>query len=116
MNISDFKLCHIPDKGYLGEGTFGKVYLAQQISTDEFYAIKAIRKSMLIDLNIVEMTELESHIMKTNDHPNLMKMEFWFQNASILFFVMKYIKGGELRDLLTEHKKFAEDIVKFYAV
>jgi serine/threonine protein kinase len=45
-----------------------------------------------------------------------MKMEFWFQNAHILFFVMKYMKGGELRELLTEKKKFSENVVKFYAV
>jgi serine/threonine protein kinase len=54
--------------------------------------------------------------MQTNDHPNLMKMEYWFQNAHILFFVMKLVQGGELRDLLIEKKTFPEEIVKFYAV
>ena len=49
LNISDFKLCMIPNKGagYLGEGSFGKVYLAQLLSSRAFFAIKAIRKSML---------------------------------------------------------------------
>jgi hypothetical protein len=27
-NITDFKLCKIPGKEFLGQGTFGKVYLA----------------------------------------------------------------------------------------
>jgi len=59
---------------------------------------------------------MESSIMQQNNHKNLMKMEFWFQNFHILFFVMKYMPGGELRDLLTKEKTFPEDVVKFYAV
>ena len=55
-NITDFKLCKIPGKLYLGEGNFGKVYLAQLLEDGKFFAIKAIWKSMLIDNDIVEMT------------------------------------------------------------
>ena len=63
-NISDFKLCDIPSKKYLGSGNFGKVYLAQdRVETTSFFAIKAIRKSKLIDNDIIEMTKLESRIM-----------------------------------------------------
>ena len=45
-----------------------------------------------------------------------MKMEYWFQNAHILFFVMKLVQGGELRDLLNEREIFPEHVVKFLAV
>ena len=54
--IRDFKLCQIPVKNFLGEGSFGKVYLAQLRGTDKYYAIKAVRKSVLIDFNMIEMT------------------------------------------------------------
>ena len=84
--------------------------------TEEFFAIKAIRKSLLIDSDIVEMTQMESNIMQNNNHPNLMKMEYCFQNAHILFFVMKLIQGGELRQQLREKKTFPENVVKFWAV
>jgi hypothetical protein len=33
MNITDFKLCNIPEKQFLGQGSFGKVYLAKLIGT-----------------------------------------------------------------------------------
>ena len=77
-NISDFKLCKMPDKEYLGEGSFGKVYLAQLRETGQFYAIKAIRKSLMIDSNFTKMAQLESEIMESNEHPNLIKLQFCF--------------------------------------
>ena len=117
LSIDDFKLCEIAGgKKFLGQGAFGKVFLAQNKSEGKYYAIKDIRKSMLIDHDIIEMTQLESRIMFDNDHPNLIKMHWTFQSTSVLYFVMDYVQGGELRTLLNQHGQFQEDVVKFYAV
>ena len=35
----------------LGRGTFGKVFLAELVKEKKFYAIKAIRKDVLIEFN-----------------------------------------------------------------
>jgi serine/threonine protein kinase len=35
----------------LGRGTFGKVFLAKLVKQDKLYAIKAIRKDVLIEYN-----------------------------------------------------------------
>ena len=115
-NISDFKLCKIPGKTFLGEGAFGQVYLGQLRSNNQFYAIKAIRKSLLLEYNIVEHMETEKLIMETNKHKNLIKMDYSFRNEYIIFFVMQLVQGGELKHLLIQHGRFEEHIIKFYAV
>jgi len=47
VTYSDFKL-----KLLLGRGTFGKVYLAELVTqANKLYAIKAIRKDVLIEYN-----------------------------------------------------------------
>ena len=42
-------------------------------------------------------------------------MHYLFQSDARLYFVMPFINGGELYKIFQEHKRFDEDIVKFYA-
>ena len=48
------------------------------------------------------------------NHPFLCGMEYFFQTHERLYFVLPYIKGGELYKIMKFHRKFKEDIVKFY--
>ena len=50
-------------KSVLGKGTFGKVFLTQLKDTDKLYAIKSIRKDVLIETDQVQSTELERDIL-----------------------------------------------------
>jgi len=80
----------------IGRGTFGKVYLAENTKTKEMYAIKAIRKDLLIQMDSVQNTEIEAEIMFKCDHPFLVTMEYLFTNDQRLYFVMPFVRGGEL--------------------
>jgi serum/glucocorticoid-regulated kinase 2 len=80
----------------LGRGTFGKVFLAELTKEKKFYAIKAIRKDVLIEFNQVQNTKLEKDILLSCDHPNLVGMDYLFQSPQRLYFVMPFVKGGEL--------------------
>lgn len=62
----------------LGRGTFGKVFLAEHKKTKVLYAIKVIRKDVLIEYDQVESTKLEKDILFAADHPNLVGMDFLF--------------------------------------
>ena len=42
-------------------------------------------------------------------------MEFMFQDNLRIFFLMKFVKGGELFQHLRQVKRFAEHQVKFFA-
>ena len=80
----------------LGRGAFGKVYLAELKSTGEIYAIKSIRKDILIEMDQIQNTVVEKDILFECDHPNLVGMEFMFHSDYRIHFVMEFVKGGEL--------------------
>lgn len=58
LSLEDFKILSV-----LGKGTFGKVYLTQLKEEGTLYAIKAIRKDVLIETEQVESTKLERDIL-----------------------------------------------------
>lgn len=62
----------------VGKGTFGKVYLVQHMSTKTVYAMKCIRKDMIIDNEQFENIKLEKDILYTIEHPFIVNMEFVF--------------------------------------
>jgi len=73
VKYEDFKLLML-----LGRGTFGKVFLAELKSEGKKYAIKAIRKDVLIEYNQVQNTKLEKDILFSCDHPFLVGMDYLF--------------------------------------
>ena len=62
----------------LGRGTFGKVFLVELKSNKKLYAVKSIRKDILIEYEQVESTLLEKQIMLEVEHPNLIYMVYVF--------------------------------------
>lgn len=99
----------------IGRGTFGKVFLVELIENKKLYAVKSIRKDILIQYEQVDNTILEKDIMFECDHPFLVGMEYLFQNDMRLYFVMPFIRGGELYKVFQSQKRFDEATVKFYA-
>jgi serum/glucocorticoid-regulated kinase 2 len=98
----------------LGRGTFGKVFLATLAGSTKQYAIKAIRKDVLIEYNQVKNTQLEKEILLQCKHPFLVGMDFLFQSPERLYFVMPFVRGGELYKVFKSKKRFNEDTVRFY--
>lgn len=91
VKFSDFNMLMV-----LGRGAFGKVFLAELSHNKQLYAIKSIRKDILIEMDQVDNTILEKDIMFECDHPFLVSMDYLFQNDLRLYFVMPFVRGGEL--------------------
>lgn len=47
----------------IGKGTFGKVYLVQNKHTEQLYAMKSIRKDIVIEHDSLENLHLEKQIL-----------------------------------------------------
>ena len=58
--------------------------------------MKSLRKDTILDYDQIESTILEKDILQKADHPFLVGMEYVFQTELKIFFVMKFVRGGEL--------------------
>ena len=109
--IDDFLI-----KKVLGVGSFGKVYLVENKNTGKLHAMKSIRKDKIIDYDKVESTKLEEHILANSEHPNIVGLDYVFTNEKRIYFIMNFIRGGELFKHIIDWKRFEEDRAKFYAI
>lgn len=111
ITLEDFEILSI-----LGKGAFGKVYLTRMKENQKLYAIKTIRKDVVIETQQIDAVNLERDVLLNCDHPFLVGMEFVFQSELRLYFVMPFVQGGELYKHFLTNKRFPEEVVKFYSV
>jgi serum/glucocorticoid-regulated kinase 2 len=99
----------------IGQGACGKVFLVQHQTTGSLYAMKAIRKDLVIDTDQLKNLYTEKNILQTADSPFLINMDFVFQDGYRIYFLMKFIKGGMLfSHLQNKDGAFSEKQVKFF--
>ena len=80
----------------LGRGAYGKVLLVEDKSNGEWLAMKVIRKEDIIQKDQLEHTKTEKMILTYITHPFLVNLVYSFQDPTKIYFVMQFMKGGEL--------------------
>uniref|UniRef100_A0A674D5B5 non-specific serine/threonine protein kinase n=1 Tax=Salmo trutta TaxID=8032 RepID=A0A674D5B5_SALTR len=98
----------------LGKGTFGKVILVKEKASGTYYAMKILKKEVIIAKDEVAHTLTESRVLKNTRHPFLTSLKYSFQTKDRLCFVMEYVNGGELFFHLSRERVFSEDRTRFY--
>lgn len=95
----------------LGEGSFGKVYKVENKLNKEVRAMKVINK-LSYTMSEEEENEIlkEINILKTLDHPNILKIYEYYNLDRKLVIISELCTGGELFDRIVEVKYFTETV------
>lgn len=111
FTIEDFVLHKM-----LGKGSFGKVFLAELKKSGQFFAVKALKKDVVLMDDDVECTMVERRVLSLAwENPFLTHLYCTFQTKENLFFVMEYLNGGDLMFHIQNCHKFDSHRSTFYA-
>lgn len=81
----------------LGNGSFGKVMLARLKETGDLYAVKVLKKDMILQDDDVGCTMMEKRILSLAcNHPFLTQLFCCFQTPDRLFFCDGVCEWGQL--------------------
>ena len=96
VNLDDYEL-----RERLGTGTVGSIFLAIKKGSEEVYAVKFLSAAVSNNELIVSRFHREMLILERLDHPNILAYFGGGKHDNQLFYLMEYIKGGTLKDLLS---------------
>ncbi|URD99524.1 serine threonine-protein kinase [Musa troglodytarum] len=102
-SISDFEIGK-----FIGEGKFGKVYLAREKQSGYVVALKVIFKAKLEKYRAHAHLRREIEIQHGLNHPNVLRLFAWFHDETRVFLVLEYAARGELYKLLKSLHHFSE--------
>ena len=94
-SCADFNILKI-----IGEGGFGKVYLAQSTEdglSDQLFAIKVLNKEEIIRGDDLSVVMSERKVLELGSKDNFIAgLHSTFQTRSHLFFVLEFMPAGDL--------------------
>jgi len=94
---------------FLGEGSFAAVYRVQNRITDSIRAMKIINKSASCSAEDDKEIFNEINILRTLDHPNILKIFEFYSNKESYSIVTELCSGGELFQEIVDKGPFNEN-------
>ena len=99
----------------LGNGSYGKVYKAKNIVTDNLVAIKSIKKKKENNGGRIDI-ENEINVLKKLSHPNIVKIYEFYDIKEKYYLITEFCKYGELYQYLKFNFSEKQLCVLFYQV
>jgi atypical protein kinase C iota type len=109
--LKDFELIRV-----IGRGSYAKVLMVELRKTKRVYAMKVIKKALVTDDEDIDWVQTEKHVFETaSNHPFLVGLHSCFQTPSRLFFVIEFVRGGDLMFHMQRQRRLPEEHARFYA-
>ena len=99
----------------VGSGAFANVFLAKSTSMNTTYAIKCIKKRPNEPSHKkTKLINNEKRILKSLQHPFIVKMHFSFQDENYFYLATDYLQNKDLHYHIAANASFTEEQAKFY--
>jgi len=87
----------------ISRGGMGLVYRVTNVALNRIYALKVLAPGLADDEQFRERFKREMRIAASLHHPNIVGIHNAGEHDGMLFFVMDYITGTDLREVLVKH-------------
>lgn len=99
----------------LGTGSFGRVKLCKCKDTGEYFAMKILKKKVVLEMRQENHIKWERKILSEFKHPFIVNLEAYFQDDFNLYLVLELVQGGEFFSLLRYTEQLHMNHVVFYS-
>ena len=89
----------------LGRGGMAMVYRAKDRQLEREVAVKVLPFSLAFDTEFVERFQREARTAAQLEHPNIIPIYRVGRSGRVIYFVMKFLRGGSLSSILGVRKK-----------
>jgi len=96
---------------HLARGGMAEVYLARDLLLDRPVALKVLFPEFSHDKAFVERFRREARSAANLNHPNIVSIYDWGEEAGTYFIVMEYVDGRTLRDIIRSEGPLLADRV-----
>jgi serine/threonine protein kinase len=93
--LRDFELLN-----RVGDGRFGVVYRAREVSVGRDVALKSIRSEYANNPDFLRRFEAEAQIVARVEHPHIVPLYGFWRDPDGAYLVMRLMRGGSLRESL----------------
>ncbi|CAK68686.1 unnamed protein product (macronuclear) [Paramecium tetraurelia] len=90
------EMYQIKEIAKIGEGSFGKVYKATDLTDNTECAVKVVSKTLFKD------AQIESDIYQQLNHPHIVQCKRITENKNQFFLIMELMKGGTLAQRMNQ--------------
>src|SRR6266540_6909587 len=96
----------------LGKGGMGAVFLAHDLTLKREVAIKVLPPDISMDEHIVKRFQQEAKTAAKLDHTNIIPIYRVESEGGLNYFVMKYIAGTSLEDVLERKEQLSSEYIQ----
>lgn len=88
----------------LGEGGFGKVYMAMHKKSNRLVALKQMREELVLKDKAGKLFQREMSILQNLIHPNIVRLMDQGVAKGEHYFVSEYLTGGDAQDYIRKNR------------